>query len=121
MIITVKLCETANKAQLIAELSSAGYQATIRETESCVDVISDDYDAVVTICKPYIIKAPIEQRWESVKSQRNALLTSCDWTQLHDAPLADNERAAWQQYRQALRDLPQTYQSPDDVVFPEVP
>lgn len=58
--------------------------------------------------------------WESIRGERVKLLSACDWTQLPDAPLTDNERLAWQQYRQALRDLPQTYQSPDDVIFPEV-
>ncbi len=60
------------------------------------------------------------QKWGIVKSVRNHYLSISDWTQLPDAPLTDNERLAWQQYRQALRDLPQTYQSPDDVIFPEV-
>jgi hypothetical protein len=32
-----------------------------------------------------------------------------------------DERVAWQEYRQALRDIPQTFESADDVIFPEVP
>lgn len=42
-----------------------------------------------------------------LRERRNALLTACDWTQLPDAPLTDAQRAAWQTYRQALRDLPE--------------
>lgn len=62
-----------------------------------------------------------EKKMKMIKVHRGQLLTICDWTQLPDAPLTDNERLAWQQYRQALRDLPQTYPNPDDVVFPEQP
>lgn len=59
--------------------------------------------------------------WDDIRSERVRLLSACDWTQLADAPLTDTERVTWQYYRQALRDLPQTYPSPNDVVFPEQP
>ncbi|WP_137734043.1 tail fiber assembly protein [Pseudaquabacterium pictum] len=36
--------------------------------------------------------------------RRNQLLAS-DWTQLPNAPLAAEQRAAWETYRQALRDI----------------
>ena len=42
-----------------------------------------------------------------LRERRNALLTACDWTQLPGAPLTDAQQAAWQTYRQALRDLPE--------------
>jgi hypothetical protein len=40
-----------------------------------------------------------------IKSQRNNMLTTCDWTQGADSPLSDAKKAEWQTYRQALRDF----------------
>jgi hypothetical protein len=117
--ITIALDVNANKAQLMSELSTAGYQSSLRD--HCIDINSADYDAVIIICKPYAIRPTTEQQWDSIRDERVRLLTACDWTQLADAPLTDTERVTWQQYRQALRDLPQTYPNPDDVVFPEKP
>lgn len=54
-------------------------------------------------------------------TQRDMLLAACDWTQLPDVPLTDEQKIAWQAYRQALRDLPQTYSDPDAVAWPEPP
>jgi hypothetical protein len=62
-----------------------------------------------------------ENKWNVIRDLRLQIMKSCDWTQLPDAPLTDTERVTWQQYRQVLRDLPQIYPNPDDVVFPEQP
>jgi hypothetical protein len=59
--------------------------------------------------------------WKAVRGERDGLLAGCDWTQVADAPLTAGEREAWADYRQALRDVPQTFDSPDDVVWPEAP
>lgn len=44
--------------------------------------------------------------WQALRAKRNALLGECDWTQVADAPLTAEKKAAWLAYRQALRDLP---------------
>jgi len=59
--------------------------------------------------------------WDAIKAMRNQLLSECDWTQLPDAVLTLEEKSAWSDYRQALRDIPQDYATPDDVVFPIPP
>lgn len=59
--------------------------------------------------------------WEPVKMRRNALLADCDWTQVADVVLSLEEKAAWQEYRQALRDIPQTFANPEDVIWPVLP
>ena len=41
-----------------------------------------------------------------MRIQRDAWLNSSDWAQTLDAPLTDEQRAAWAVYRQALRDAP---------------
>jgi hypothetical protein len=70
---------------------------------------------------------PVEQNisvWESARYIRNNMLTECDWTQLADAPLTDEQKTAWQTYRQELRDLPASQanvSSIEEIVFPIPP
>lgn len=42
---------------------------------------------------------------EQIRQQRNSLLLHSDWTQLPDAPLTVEQKAAWSVYRQELRDI----------------
>lgn len=59
-----------------------------------------------------------------VRKIRNAKLTATDWTQVPDAPLSDEQKLAWQEYRQALRDIMDSVDgisSVDDVAWPTQP
>jgi hypothetical protein len=56
--------------------------------------------------------------WEQIRSRRNNLLALSDYTQMADWP---GDKEAWATYRQALRDLPQTYTNAADVVWPSKP
>ncbi len=56
-----------------------------------------------------------------VRTQRDALLTACDWTQCLDAPIDTDSQTAYRTYRQALRDSTEQEVFPFDVVFPELP
>ena len=56
--------------------------------------------------------------WDDIRRERDGLLAACDWTQVADAPV---DAAAWATYRQALRDVPQDFASPDEVVWPTAP
>jgi len=60
-------------------------------------------------------KEPID---EEVRSQRDALLSQSDWTQVPDAPV---DQSAWAEYRQALRDLPQQAGFPTEITWPTKP
>lgn len=67
-----------------------------------------------------------EELLELIRQIRNNKLAECDWTQLTDAPLSESEVNSWREYRQVLRDIPQTINmdtiiSLDDVVWPTVP
>jgi hypothetical protein len=44
----------------------------------------------------------------AVRQIRDGYLAASDWSQLSDAPLAESDKYKWQEYRQALRDLPET-------------
>jgi tail assembly chaperone len=60
-------------------------------------------------------------KWAAIRRHRDELLSASDWTQLNDAVMTSEEKLAWSAYRQALRDIPQDFDNPEDVVFPEVP
>ena len=65
--------------------------------------------------------AQLAQAWTALRTQRNALLAACDWTQLQDAHLSAEKKSAWADYRQALRDLPDTVTDPTQVDWPLAP
>jgi len=58
---------------------------------------------------------------ELLRDVRNGMIAETDWTQAPDSPLDAADKSAWQNYRQALRDITQTYTSLDDVVWPTKP
>lgn len=61
---------------------------------------------------------------QQMRELRTAYLLSSDWTQMSDAPLTDAEKAEWRTYRQALRELPQTYSTAtdkSDITWPTKP
>lgn len=66
------------------------------------------------------IGAATEAQWKAVRDDRNKRLFECDWTQLTDAPLTDEQKAAWQSYRQALRDVTQQT-DPFNITWPVKP
>jgi hypothetical protein len=55
----------------------------------------------------------------NIRRIRDQLLVDTDWTQLEDVPQATRDK--WKPYRQALRDITETYSSLDDVVWPTKP
>jgi hypothetical protein len=57
-------------------------------------------------------------RAAAIRTQRDAKLTSSDWTQVADAPV---DKAAWATYRQALRDVPTQTGFPWEVTWPTTP
>jgi hypothetical protein len=59
-----------------------------------------------------------EQKWDQIKLWRNAALAASDWTMHTDSP---TDKAAWAEYRQALRDLPSQGGLADDAEFPVAP
>lgn len=56
---------------------------------------------------------------EAARAQRNRALEETDWTQLADVP--EQTKAAYLQYRQALRDVPTQADFPWAIRWPEKP
>jgi len=60
-----------------------------------------------------------ELAWEFARTKRNRLLQESDWTDLPNSPV-DNPNG-WEDYRTALRDVPQTFATVDEIVWPTKP
>lgn len=67
--------------------------------------------------------ARIAKEWESLREHRNIMLQQTDSMVLPDRweRLKPEQRKAWSDYRQALRDLPANVGDPRQIVWPEKP
>ena len=84
---------------------------------------AQDGEEVTLIADPTKLEAKTQAAWTALRTQRNRLLQQSDWTQLQDSHLSAEKKSAWAEYRQALRDLPDTVTitSPADLVSVEWP
>lgn len=58
-----------------------------------------------------------QRQMNALRAERNQRLANTDWWASSDLTMTEAQTA----YRQALRDITDTYTSLDDVVWPEVP
>ena len=59
--------------------------------------------------------------WMKLRSERDNLLLSSDFTQLGDIGLSESKKTEWINYRQALRDLPANASDPANPNWPTKP
>jgi hypothetical protein len=59
----------------------------------------------------------ISAKWVDIRQQRNKLLSESDWMAVSDRTMSNAEKT----YRQELRDLPNQFSNPNDVIFPSKP
>ena len=71
-----------------------------------------------SVVAQFAVQVDLEKGWSQVRLKRNRLLDDSDWTQLADSSA---NKTAWANYRQELRDIPQNFPKPDDVVWPTKP
>lgn len=64
---------------------------------------------------------PLALTWDSIRARRDVYLTKSDWTQIPDNQMDSKLVEAWRVYRQALRDITETFAHPDEVVWPKTP
>jgi len=60
---------------------------------------------------------PPAPTWAGIRGERDNLLAATDWWAVSDRAMSSDET----NYRQALRDVPQTFANPEDVVWPTKP
>jgi hypothetical protein len=65
----------------------------------------------------------IEAEWLEIRATRDSKLIKSDVFVLPDRfeTMSLETREAWTNYRQVLRDIPQLYDDPKTVVWPEIP
>jgi hypothetical protein len=61
--------------------------------------------------------AVVKGNWDRARKERNELLAATDFYALSDVTMSSDMAT----YRQALRDLPESVESSEDVVWPEKP
>ena len=66
-------------------------------------------------------KNVIEEAWWDIRKERNQLLKDSDYIMFPDITITTEKKEEWETYRQSLRDIPQDYDSPDEVVYPDKP
>jgi len=79
--------------------------------------VSYDADAVAT----KQTELQTAENLDNLRAERNAKLAETDWEIVMHKEKGTNIPAALKTYRQALRDITDTYTSLDDVVWPEKP
>lgn len=95
----------------------------INEGENIMQgVASDDKHIIVN---GQIVDKPVDNfiNLSEVRQQRNILLSQTDWTQIPDSPLSEQEKERYKNYRQALRDLLNKYDTInniEEVIFPNL-
>ena len=85
-----------------------------------IDTNNLDYQAYLEWVAEGNTPQPADQpdAWQAIREKRDVLIRESDWTM---TPGATVDQAQWTAYRQVLRDLPQTYENAEDVVWPTVP
>lgn len=74
-------------------------------------VVTDDNKLI-------LVTQPVVRTWEDIRAKRLRLLSETDYTQMQDWT---GDKQAWAEYRQQLRDIPQQFDDPNNVVWPWPP
>lgn len=96
----------------IVEISDEDHARLLNAINDYKEVYLDENNQLALRDRPVTIS------WDSIRTKRNRLLVESDYTQMPDWP---GNKTAWAAYRQLLRDIPQTYSTPDEVVWPAKP
>jgi len=96
----------------VVTISGSGADAVAKDADG--NIVSWDASAVAT--KEAELLAAFELN--ELRRERNRLIAETDWWDMSDTPTMTSEQTA---YRQALRDITDTYSSLDDVVWPTKP
>lgn len=86
--------------------TSAPGVARISHTLALVEVLLiRDLEQRLSAYENLSFEPTVEELWKALRQTRNELLSQCDYTQLADSPLTEEQRTAWALYRQQLRDI----------------
>lgn len=122
----LSILQPAPKNGVSPGLILPGCKAILREDDVALTLDADTHRVSADeriIRKPMgVIEAQAyDAAMREVRRQRDHLLSVSDWTQVPDSPHTPEQRQAWKEYRQALRDLPENIEDPAAVVWPQAP
>ena len=122
---TMALLKAANP--LVGFPRTAFASAEIRQEYGVVEVVEVSApEGTFAETTPTLVDGQWQQTWvrtqksfdeaiDELRSQRNRLLASSDWTQVADVALTVEQDTSYRNYRKALRDLPAGLRTADDV------
>ena len=93
------------------------YRLTTNDREGLESELNENeekYQAWLELAK----KTEYDKLANEIRSKRDELLNSTDWTQMQDTSLSEEMVRKYQVYRQLLRDVPEQEGFPYDVEFP---
>lgn len=109
--------------------TSGFYLDTVHKTKpnDCIALTDENYHSIinnqngaqkiaVVDGKVKLVDKVIVITWDMIRAKRDELISATDWTQLNDVP--DETKDKYVPYRQALRDITETFLSPESVVWP---
>ena len=112
----MQLDKTSVVRKLVGDEPSFGFNT---ENNQIMEWVSDSNQLPPTQQEIDVAIQQAESVWDiqQLRAERNQRLANTDWWASSDLTMT----AAQTAYRQALRDITNTYTSLDDVVWPEVP
>jgi hypothetical protein len=100
------------EAPLVPQINMATHKISWNETDvewNIVPLSEDEISQTLTLA------------WNGIRHERDTYLNETDYIVLRAYESGSAVSTEWATYRQALRDLPNSYDTPDDVVFPTRP
>lgn len=105
------------------EIADAGYVAAgdPPDYNNNTQILGWDSDWTITNFDSAELNAIETQNWVGIREERNDLLEISDVYALKDLEAEGTVSDEIKNYRQSLRNIPQTYTTSSDVVWPDVP
>ena len=106
------------------------YYASKRDAEEIKDVDGNSHDPKQYVQSHFVGDDDtkdarlLAEQWTLIRTERDRLLTSTDWTQGADSPLGESKKTEWATYRTDLRTLPADQSSETtyaDITWPTEP
>lgn len=105
------------------EIAEAGYVAVGNKPAYAGDTQKVEWDItsgdwVVVALNEAELQAIVNQKWAAIREERDSLLAATDHIILIHYEQGEPVPETMREYRQALRDLPQTYDNLSDIEWP---
>ena len=95
----------AGKILRTGSCPESDFDLQARESEFVLEGQANDSTQEIVDGAVADIEGPIYESAESLRMQRDQKLTGTDWSQVADSALSDEDKQAYRDYRQALRNI----------------